>query len=62
MKAGFTQIPTDLLLGKTSQALKSKRGQMPRSEAANANQTTVIECWIDELATIARDGRCFVSG
>ena len=30
--------------------------------AANANQTTVIECWIDELATIARDGRCFVSG
>jgi Rod binding domain-containing protein len=49
MKAGFSQIPTGLLLGRTSQALKPSRGQMPRAESANANQAAVGKAFEEML-------------
>lgn len=49
MKAGSTQLPTDLLLGRSAEQLRAKRGQMPRSEAANENQAAVGKAFEDML-------------
>jgi Rod binding domain-containing protein len=49
MKAGSTQLPTELLLGRTSQALKTQRGQMPRAESVDANQAAVGKAFEEML-------------
>ena len=49
MKVGSSQLPTDLLLGRTSQALKSKRGQMPRSESVTTNEAAVGKAFEEML-------------
>ena len=41
MKAYKTQLPTNLLIGRDARQLRAKRGQMPRSEAADANQAAI---------------------
>ncbi|MBD88758.1 MAG: hypothetical protein CL940_00275 [Deltaproteobacteria bacterium] len=49
MKPGQTQLPTDLLLRQSTQRLRSERGQMPRSEAATANQAAVGKAFEEML-------------
>ena len=49
MKAYKTQLPTNLLIGRDARQLRAKRGQMPRSEAADANQAAIGKAFEEML-------------
>lgn len=49
MKAGSPQLPSELLLGRTSEALRNQRGQMPRAESVDENQAAVGKAFEEML-------------
>ncbi len=49
MKFGSSQLPSHLLLDRGAQALRNQRGQMPRSEAPDADQAAVGKAFEEML-------------